>query len=39
MLKIGQNWGEIANYPPNTQQRSTPLAVGQPGAKMILALS
>ena len=23
MLKIGQNWGKIANYPPNAQQRST----------------
>ena len=22
MLKIGQNWGKIANYPPNAQQRS-----------------
>ena len=21
MLKIGQNWGKIANYPPNAQQR------------------
>ena len=27
MLKIGQNWGKIANYPPNAQQRSAPLAV------------
>ena len=28
MLKIGQNWGKIANYPPlpNAQQRSAPLA-------------
>ena len=25
MLKIGQNWGKIANYPPNAQQRSAPL--------------
>ena len=25
MLKIGQNWGNIANYPPpNAQQRSAP---------------
>ena len=22
MLKIGQNWDKIANYPPNAQQRS-----------------
>ena len=22
MLKIGQNWGKIANYPPNAQQKS-----------------
>ena len=29
MLKIGQNWGKIANYPPNAQQRSAPLPVGQ----------
>ena len=27
MLKIGQNWGEIANYPPNAQQRFAPLTV------------
>ena len=25
MLKIGQNWGKIANYPPNAHQRSAPL--------------
>ena len=25
MLKIEQNWGKIANYPPNAQQRSAPL--------------
>ena len=25
MLKIGQNWGKIPNYPPNAQQRSAPL--------------
>ena len=25
MFKIGQNWGKIANYPPNAQQRSAPL--------------
>ena len=24
MLKIRQNWGKIANYPPNAQQRSAP---------------
>ena len=28
MLKIGQNWGKIANYPPNAQQRSAPLVTG-----------
>ena len=28
MLKIGQNWGKIANYSPNAQQRSAPLHVG-----------
>ena len=27
MLKIGQNWGKIANYPSNAQQRSAPLSV------------
>ena len=27
MLKIGQNWGKIANYPPNAQKRSVPLVV------------
>ena len=25
MLKLGQNWGKIANYPPNGQQRFAPL--------------
>ena len=25
MLKIGQNWGEIANYLPDDQQRFAPL--------------
>ena len=25
MLKIRQNWGKIANYPPNAQQRFAPL--------------
>ena len=25
MLKIGQNWGQIANYPPNAQYKSVPL--------------
>ena len=29
MLKIGQNWGKIANYPPNAQQRSAPLSLTQ----------
>ena len=27
MLKIGQNWGKIANYPPNAQQRFALLIV------------
>ena len=27
MLKIGQNWGKVANYPTNAQQRSVPLPV------------
>ena len=26
MLKTWQNWGKIANYPSNAQQRSAPLA-------------
>ena len=30
MLKIEQNWGKIANYPPNTQQRFAPLATRIP---------
>ena len=25
MLKIGQNWGKIANYPSNVEQRFAPL--------------
>ena len=25
MLKIGQNWSKIANYPPNAQHKSAPL--------------
>ena len=25
MLKMGQNWGKIANYPPNAQHKSAPL--------------
>ena len=29
MLKIGQNWGKTANYPPNAQQRSA-LLVEEP---------
>ena len=31
MLKIGQNWGKIANYPPppNAQKRSAPLCESQ----------
>ena len=28
MLKIGQNWGKIANYSPNAQQRSALLEAG-----------
>ena len=28
MLKIGQNWGKIANYLPKAQQRSAPLVTG-----------
>ena len=27
MLKIWQNWGKIANYPPNAQQRAEPLPI------------
>ena len=27
MLKIGQNWGKISNYPPNAQQRLAPLVL------------
>ena len=27
MLKIGQNWDKIANYPLNAQQRSAPLSL------------
>ena len=27
MLKIGQNWGKIANYPPNAQQSFAPLSL------------
>ena len=30
MFKIGQNWGKIANYPPNAQQRSAPLRTPPP---------
>ena len=32
MLKIGQNWGKIANYPPNAQQRFAPLLFGFHGS-------
>ena len=28
MLKIGKNWGKIANYPPNAQHKLAPLALG-----------
>ena len=31
MLKIGQNWGKIANYSPNAQQRSAPLIAKRMG--------
>ena len=31
MLKIGQNWGKIANYHPNAQQRFVPLGYSPPG--------
>ena len=27
MLKVGQNWGKITNYPPNAQQRFAPLGL------------
>ena len=27
MFEIGQNWGKIANYPPNAQHKSARLAV------------
>ena len=38
MLKIGQNWGKIANYPPpNAQQRSAPLARVTLPAKIALS--
>ena len=30
MLKIGQNWGKIANYPPNAQQKFAPLGYTPP---------
>ena len=30
MLTIKQNWGKIANYPPNAQQRSAALASSIP---------
>ena len=29
MLKIGKNWGKIANYPPNAQQWFAPLVTGK----------
>ena len=28
MLKIGENWGKIANYPPNALHKSAPLSIG-----------
>ena len=28
MFKIERNWGKIANYPPNAQQRLAPLSAG-----------
>ena len=30
MLKIGQNWGKITNFPPNAQQRFAPLGYSPP---------
>ena len=36
MLKIGQNWGKIANHPPNAQQRSAPLILADPNRIQIL---
>ena len=30
MLKLGQNWGKIANYSPNAQQRFALLIGGIP---------
>ena len=30
MLKIGQNWSKIENYPPNAQQRFAPLTHNTP---------
>ena len=29
MLKVGQNWAEISNYPPNAQHKSVPLATSK----------
>ena len=39
MLKIGQNWGKIANYSPNAQQRSAPPPDSWPVGKTVTRLS
>ena len=31
MLKIGQNWGKTANYPPNAQHKLAPLVPASGG--------
>ena len=36
MLKIGQNWGKIANYPPNAQKRFAPLDGGRSERDVII---
>ena len=35
MLKIGQNWGKIANNLPNAQQRSAPLIAKQMARQLV----
>ena len=41
MLKIGQNWGKIANYPPQCSTKIGPLLarpeVGAPGVPTYIA--
>ena len=39
MLKIGKNWGKIANYPLNAQQRSAPLVKSSLNRKLVLLTS